>query len=44
MWDYVFFVEILGHRDEINVAQALAELEKEAALFKILGSFPKAVL
>jgi chorismate mutase/prephenate dehydratase len=44
MWDYVFFVEILGHRDESNVAQALAELEKEAALFKILGSFPKAVL
>lgn len=44
MWDYVFFVEILGHRDEAPVAQALAELEQEAALFKILGSFPKAVL
>ncbi len=44
MWDYVFFVEILGHRDESHVAQALVELEKEAALFKILGSFPKAVL
>lgn len=44
MWDYVFFVEIMGHRDEPRVAQALTELEKEAALFKILGSFPKAVL
>ena len=44
IWDYVFFVEILGHRDEARVAQALAELENEAALFKVLGSFPKAVL
>ncbi|MCW9088926.1 MAG: prephenate dehydratase [Gammaproteobacteria bacterium] len=43
-WDYVFFVEILGHCQESHVATALAELEKEAALFKILGSFPKAVL
>lgn len=43
-WDYVFFVEILGHCEESRVANALAELEKEAALFKILGSFPKAVL
>lgn len=43
-WDYVFFVEILGHCEESHVAGALAELEKEAALFKVLGSFPKAVL
>ncbi|HEY9148761.1 MAG TPA: prephenate dehydratase [Gammaproteobacteria bacterium] len=43
-WDYVFFVEILGHCEEPHVAAALVELEKEAALFKILGSFPKAVL
>lgn len=43
-WDYVFFVEILGHRDEAKVAAALAELEDEAALFKLLGSFPVAVL
>jgi len=43
-WDYVFFVEILGHRDEEHVSNALAELEKEAALFKIVGSFPRAVL
>ncbi len=43
-WDYVFFVEILGHRDEKKVATALTELEREAALFKVLGSFPVAVL
>ena len=44
MWDYVFFVEILGHREDPKVAQALEELEGEAALFKLLGSFPRAAL
>jgi len=43
-WEYVFFVEVLGHRSDARVARAFAELEKEAVLFKILGSFPKAVL
>ena len=44
IWEYVFFVEILGHRDDAKVAQALEELEREAALFKLLGSFPRAAL
>jgi chorismate mutase/prephenate dehydratase len=44
IWDYVFFIDILGHRDEAVVAKALDSLEKEALLFKILGSYPEAVL
>lgn len=44
MWDYVFFVDIDGHREDAKVANALRELEGEASLFKVLGSFPKAVL
>lgn len=44
MWDYVFFLEIEGHRDDERVKAALVELESEASLYKILGSFPKAVL
>jgi chorismate mutase/prephenate dehydratase len=43
-WDYVFFVEVLGHQNDEAVSSALAELKKEAALFKVLGSFPRAVL
>jgi len=43
-WDYVFFIDIEGHRDEVNVKAALAELEEGATLFKVLGSYPKAVL
>jgi len=44
IWDYVFFIDILGHRQEPKVAQALEHLRREALLFKILGSYPVAVL
>jgi chorismate mutase/prephenate dehydratase len=44
MWDYVFFLEVEGHCRDEKVSQALRELENEASLYKILGSFPKAVL
>ncbi|OOZ39727.1 chorismate mutase [Solemya pervernicosa gill symbiont] len=44
VWEYVFFVEIEGHQDEEQVASALGALEREAAMYKILGSFPRAVL
>jgi chorismate mutase/prephenate dehydratase len=44
LWDYVFFIDIEGHQDDPEVAQALAELKNSVKLLKILGSFPKAVL
>jgi chorismate mutase/prephenate dehydratase len=44
MWDYVFFIDIEGHREEKQVKSALADLEREAAVYKLLGSYPKAVL
>jgi chorismate mutase/prephenate dehydratase len=43
-WDYVFFIDIEGHVSDTSVAKALASLEKRASLFKILGSYPRAVL
>lgn len=43
-WEYVFFVDIDGHAKDRKVAKALADLEKEAAFLKRLGSYPKAVL
>jgi chorismate mutase / prephenate dehydratase len=42
-WDYVFFIDIEGHADDKHVAEALAELKKRASLFRILGSYPRAV-
>ena len=41
-WEYVFFVDILGHADDEGVALALAELRDRAAMMKLLGSYPEA--
>jgi chorismate mutase/prephenate dehydratase len=43
-WDYVFFVDIDGHAEDARVKKALAALKKRASLFRILGSYPRAVL
>lgn len=42
-WDYVFFIDIEGHADETPVSDALAVLEKDSSLFRVLGAYPKAV-
>jgi chorismate mutase/prephenate dehydratase len=42
--EYVFFVDIEGHTAEPVVAQALEELHAEAAMLKVLGSYPRAIL
>jgi len=42
-WDYVFFIDIEGHVEDAHVARALAALEKRASLFRVLGSYPRAV-
>jgi chorismate mutase/prephenate dehydratase len=44
LWEYLFFVDIEGHRDDANVASAIAEVEKIAGYLKILGSYPVAVI
>jgi chorismate mutase / prephenate dehydratase len=44
LWEYLFFVDIEGHRDDANVASALAEVERIAGYMKVLGSYPAAVL
>ncbi|MCP4387556.1 MAG: prephenate dehydratase [Gammaproteobacteria bacterium] len=43
-WAYVFFVDVDGHQQDDDVIKALNELKQQAALFKILGSYPKASL
>lgn len=43
-WDYVFFVDINGHREDPQVASALSALRAQAGMFKELGSYPRAVL
>ncbi len=44
MWEYVFFIDIEGHAQEEKVASVIGILENEAAMLKVLGSYPCAVL
>ncbi len=43
-WDYVFFVDIDGHKDDEKVATVMQELLPNVNLLKVLGSYPKAVI
>jgi chorismate mutase/prephenate dehydratase len=43
-WEYVFFMDIEGHKDDEKVQKALASIEKEAAILKVLGSYPVSAL
>jgi chorismate mutase/prephenate dehydratase len=43
-WDYVFFVDVEGHKEDSKHSQALQKIERAATQFRVLGSYPKAVL
>jgi len=44
LWEYVFFIDIDGHQLDEKVAPALQQLKDKAALFKVLGSYPRVEL
>ncbi len=39
-WEYVFFLDFLGHRLERPVTRALAKLHELSQMLKVLGSYP----
>ena len=41
--EYLFFIELTGHRDEPAVKTAVSKLQKWAQRLTILGSYPKAM-
>jgi len=43
LWEYLFFVDVAGHRLDPPVAAALAELAQKAPFLKLLGSYPAAL-
>ncbi len=43
-WDYLFFIDISGHVDDPQVAEALNDLKQETSLVKVLGAYPRAIL
>lgn len=43
-WDYVFFIDVIGHAEQPPLQTALEELKQASTLFRVLGSYPAAVL
>ncbi len=39
-WEYIFFVDVEGHRKEDRVSKALDELRESTSFLKVLGSYP----
>lgn len=44
LWEYVFFLDLEGHAEQERVQPALEALRCQATMYKLLGSYPKAVL
>jgi chorismate mutase/prephenate dehydratase len=42
-WDYNFFIDIEGHADDGPVRRVIEAIEAQAAMLKILGSYPRSV-
>lgn len=40
-WEYLFFVDIEGHREDANLDAALREMGRYCVFLKILGSYPR---
>lgn len=39
-WEYLFFLDLIGHREEPKVLKALKQLERKCIFMKVLGSYP----
>jgi len=40
-WEYIFFADLDGHKDDGPIKEALGELLEHTAFVKVLGSYPK---
>jgi prephenate dehydratase len=41
-WEYVFYVDVEGHREDEPLRQALNEIREKATFIKVIGSYPRA--
>ena len=43
-WEYVFFLDLRGHREQAPVRRALQDLARHCTSLKVLGSYPSAAV
>jgi len=43
LWEYVFFIDVSGHRDDDTLAPVLSRLQDEVSMMRVLGSYPTAL-
>ena len=41
-WEYIFFLDMEGHVQQQNIAEAVEELRSHCQFLKVLGSYPRA--
>jgi chorismate mutase/prephenate dehydratase len=41
-WEYIFFLDMVGHVQDQNIAEAVEELRSYCQFLKVLGSYPRA--
>jgi chorismate mutase/prephenate dehydratase len=42
LWEYLFFVDVIGHVNDKDIKSCLEELKEKTTYLKNLGSYPKA--
>ena len=42
-WEYLFLIDISGHRDNKKISNTLKKIESSCKYFQLLGSYPKSI-
>jgi prephenate dehydratase len=42
-WEYLFLIDITGHKHDKKISNALSKIEKLSRYFQLLGSYPKSI-
>jgi chorismate mutase/prephenate dehydratase len=42
-WEYMFFIDLRGHKQESTIKRAVRKLEHDCIFLKVLGSYPSGI-
>lgn len=42
-WEYVFFIDMLGHAEDEKIKEAIDKVTESVAFLKVLGSYPRSI-